>query len=273
MHRLTELQIDAKNYEPTQDYIDCYFLVKEHLSVKCDNSLVWQKCYPSPPFQEHISFHLGNQSFFVRLYDINEELEEPGNQDGTFKAGKLFNGISCYIAVEKVEGEWVVAADDWGLFLHQDRAPDYPNDKPIHPPTLVTDENIPLNIAEYHFKAVWGVCQTLSETFPDADFYPPNYYRSARPHIIMSRPNKAYDEAFIIFTYRSLKEMAENRKAKLDLDKSIEHLMDFGFKTYVLNVVLFSEDELENKTIEIIPLHRGEEYIATYERFEDLGLI
>ena len=176
----------------------------------------------------------------------------------------MFNGISCYIAVEKVEGEWVVAADYWGLFLHQDRSPDCPNDKPIHPPTLVTDENIPLNIAEYHFKAVWGVCQTLSETFPDADFYPPNYYRSARPHIIMSLPNKAYDEAFIIFTYRSLKEMAENRKAKLDLDKSIEHLMDFGFKTYVLNVVLFSEDELENKTIEIIPLHRGEEYIATY---------
>ena len=76
MHRLTEFQIDAKNYEPTQDYIDCYFMVKNHLSVKSDNSLVWQKCYPTPPFQEHISFHLGNQSFFVRLYDIKEELEE-----------------------------------------------------------------------------------------------------------------------------------------------------------------------------------------------------
>ena len=30
MPRLTELQIDAKNYEPTQDYIDCYFVVKKH---------------------------------------------------------------------------------------------------------------------------------------------------------------------------------------------------------------------------------------------------
>ena len=273
MHRLTEFQIDAKNYEPTQDYIDCYFMVKNHLSVKCDNSLVWQKCYPSPPFLEHMSFHLGNQSFFVRLYDINRELEEPGNQDGTLNAGKLFNGIACYIAVEKVDDEWTVAADGWGLFLHEDRAPDFPNDKPILPPELVTDEKIPLNDAEYHFKAVWGVCKTLFETFPDADLYPPNYYRSARPHIIMSRPNKAYDEAFIIFAYRSPKEEAENNIGKTDLDTSIGHLMDLGLKTYVLNVVLFSENELENEASEIIPLHRGETYISTFEKFDDIGLV
>lgn len=272
MHRLSEIQIDARNYQPTQDFIDCYSVVINHLIIKSDNALVLQKYHPAPPFLEHLSFHLGNQSFFVRLYDINGELEEPGNQDGTFKAGKLFNGIACYIAVDKVDGEWTIAADGWGMFLHKDRAPDFPNDKPINPPTLITDEKIPLNDAEYHYKAVLGMMEMLSDKFPDARFHPPNYYRSSVPHLLMHQPDKPYQEAFIIFTYRSPKDASENDKRKKNIEETKANLMDFGFKTYVLDVVLFSEREIGKDTDEIIPINRGEAYISTFNKLEGLNL-
>ena len=271
-HRLTEIQIDAINYQPTQDFIDCYSIVVKHLIIKSDNALVWQKCHPAPPFLEHLSFHLGNQSFFVRLFDINLELEEPDNQDGTFKAGKLFNGTACYIAVEKVDGEWVIAADGWGLFLHEDRAPDFPNDKPINPPTLITDEKIPLNDAEYHYKAVLGTMEMLSDKLPNARFHPPNYYRSSVPHLLMHQPDKPYQEAFVIFSYRSPEDVSKNDERKKNIEETKGRLMDFGFKTYVFDVVLFSEGEMGNKTDEMIPIHRGEVYISSYNKVEGLDL-
>ena len=273
MHSLVKMQLDARNYQPTQDFIDCYSVVLNHLLIKSDNALVWQKHHPSPPFLEHLSFHLGNQSFFIRLFDINLELEEPGNQDGTFKAGKLFNGTACYIAVKKVDSEWVIAADGWGLFLHENRAPDFPNDRPINPPALITDKKIPLNDAEYHYKAVLGMMEMLSEKLPNARFHPPNYYWSTIPHLLMHQPDKAYQEAFIIRTFRSNEDLSKNYKndeIKKNLDKMHERMMDYGYKTYVLDVVLYSEKELDNKSDEIIPIHRGEKYISTYNKPDGL---
>lgn len=166
---MTLYHSESMSYEPTQDFKDCYQFVKQHLLIQSDNGLVWQKATPRPPFAEHLSFHLGNQKFFVTIADVEDELELPPNSPkGTVYAAELFNGIPCCIWVKKINGNWTVFEKGWGLVALNGHK--WPVNGNINPISLITDKKIPLNSYELHYAAVICLIEQYYERFEGAQF-------------------------------------------------------------------------------------------------------
>lgn len=261
-------QTDAMNSHPPQDFKDCFAIVKEHLRQKSDNKLVWQKSQPYPPFLEHLSFHLGNQKFFVTIIDVDQKLKVPSDIYGAAHAARLFNGLPCAIFVAKSEGKWSVIGEDWCLY-----APE--NDEwPVHglfnPSDLLTKEKIPLNQNELHYAAVRAKVEEFHKEFDGSKFqtqYDPGIFPSFR----MQRPNIAYEEAFCVFAspFPVVSSNDDSRKKKLIEIKS--HIIELGLKVYTLDVqVIASEQDLSDEE-KIIQVCRCEPYYIISKKFEHLA--
>ena len=254
------------NYEPDANFIECYSVAKKHFEVQSDGGLVWQKGWPVAPFLEHMSFSLGNQKFFIRLYDIDGELKGPPNEGGTIEAAEMFNGIACFIPMQKSRDVWQVVENGWGLYSHADSSP-------INPTELISDEKILLNDAEFHAKAVSCYLEMLMDKLPGSSFYPPQFDKRVYPSLRVQRPNQNFAEAFTIFAYRSNEEISDNDKRKGHMPTVTEHLMELGLKHHVVNVKLISEAEYLDDSIEYSPLHRLEPCASVFTKLENLGLL
>lgn len=261
------------NFQPNDDFRECYLAAKKHLTMKSDGGLVWQKAWATPPFLEHLSFALGNQKFFIRLYDIDGCLECPPNENGTVRAAKKFNGVACYLPMQKKNDAWCVVSEGWGLYKHSNKAPEFPNDPVVNPADLITDERILLNDAEFHETAVSCYLEMLMDKLPDATFYPPQYDPGVRPSLRIRQPNKNFDEVFSIFAYRSNEEFSEDDERKAGMVTATAHLMEMGMKHYVVDVKLISEKEIRDEKIDYSPLCRLDPCASVFTKLENLGLL
>ena len=273
MPKLVKEVYSVFNFQPDTDFLECYSEAKKHLEIMSDGGLIWQKAWPTPPFLEHLSFCLGNQKFFIRLYDIDERLECPPNEDGTVLAAEAFNGVACYLPMQKKNGTWGILGEGWGLYSHANRAPEFPNDPVVNPADLITEELILLNDAEFHERAVSCYLEMLMDKLPDATFYPPQFDKRVQPSLRIRRQNIDFDEVFSIFAYRSNEEFAEDDERKSHMIATTAHLMEMGMKHYVVDVKLISEKEILDKTIDYSPLCRLEPCASIYTKLENLGLI
>ena len=67
----------------SEDFARCWSAAGKHLATQTgDANISWLRCTLKGPALEHISFRLGNQLFFIRLIDVDSELELPGNDEG-----------------------------------------------------------------------------------------------------------------------------------------------------------------------------------------------
>ena len=67
---------------PSQEFAQCWQTAGRHLNIKGDGAINWLKAELTPPFLEHLSFRLGNQLFYIRLVDVDERAQMPGNLSG-----------------------------------------------------------------------------------------------------------------------------------------------------------------------------------------------
>lgn len=258
---------EAMDYQPSKNFEDCYAVVKEHLLLKSDNALVWQKSWPRPPFLEHLSFHLGNQKFFVAIADIDEELDVPPNTDGFVQAARLFNGIPCCIWTRKVNGKWTVIGDDWALYAPE--GDEWPVTGKFNPTDLLTDIKIPLNRAEIHYSAVRGLMSAYSEQFKGSKFNP-QYDPDLWPSFIMQRPGNSYDEAFLVFAHHYPEMGARDDDSKNKVEEIQSRLLSNGMKSYILDVQVIAEGQDVKDNENIIPICRCEHYLTAVPKMRDL---
>ena len=120
---------------PSQEFVLCWQTAGKHLSIKGDGAINWLKSELTPPFLEHLSFRLGNQLFFIRLVDVDERAQMPGNLKGLMSVAKGCNGHACLMHMKNVDGEWQVLNSDWGLTSVSTQ-------QSINPVDLLSDENI-----------------------------------------------------------------------------------------------------------------------------------
>ena len=263
---MTLYSSEGMTFEPSQDFKDCHAVVKEHLLLKSDSGLVWQKSSPSPPFAEHLSFHLGNQKFFVRINDIDDELEVPPNTQGTKYAAKLFNGIECDIWVKKIDGNWTIMGDDWALHAPEDG--EYPVQGWFDPTDLLTEEKIPLNSAEIHYSAVICLRDEYLSRFKLPYFYA-QYDPGLLPSFRMQRDGVSYVESFIVLAshYPDWNNKLDQRRKTID--ETIARLMDEGEKTYIVDAQLISAEQDLKDSENIIPVCRCEPYYVAASKIKD----
>lgn len=134
--------------EPTREFHECWAAAGRYLDQQVDGGISsWLKAELTPPFLEHLSFRLGNQLFFVRVVDVDEELVIPGTINGLKSVSEGCVGHGCLMPMKKMKGNWNVVNPGWGLVSLDDG-------KAINPVDFVTDEKIIVTDWELHDFAV-----------------------------------------------------------------------------------------------------------------------
>jgi len=134
----------------------CWSAAGNHLNRQVEGGIkFWLRAHPYPPYLEHLSFRLGNQLFYVRVEDVDGQVQGPGNSDGLITAATATLGVPCVLPMRQhISGQWVAALPGWGLL-------DADGHAPLDPVALVTDQNIEMTPWELQDMAVQVVCGAL----------------------------------------------------------------------------------------------------------------
>jgi hypothetical protein len=143
--------------EPSRDFLAMWQAAGNHIqSFFQDGLQSWLKVDPRPPFLEHLSFRLGNQVFFIRVEDIDEKAEVPGNREGLLSVAEGWNGYPCLMPMRRTLRGWEPDGSGWGMI-------DLRDGKRINPSMLVTDEPVAMTDWELLDFAVQVVRNDLKE--------------------------------------------------------------------------------------------------------------
>lgn len=141
--------------EASQEFAKCWQAAGIHLENQAGGKIdSWLRANLEPPFLEHLSFRLGNQLFFIRVEDADEEVIGPGNPEGLFVISEGCKGQACVMPMKKHGDEWRPLLPGWGLL-------DPNTQQMINPPDLISDEKIEMTDWELHDFAVQVVRQRL----------------------------------------------------------------------------------------------------------------
>lgn len=150
---------DIEMHEMSGDFFTCWKAAGLHLDKQVDGGIkFWLRADPYPPFLEHLSFRLGNQLFFVRIEDVDEEVSGPGTLHGLSSVANGTNGHACILPMKRMltGNSWVPDLPGWGLLNAHTRLP-------LNPVELVTDEEIEMTHWELHDMAVQVVRDSLQK--------------------------------------------------------------------------------------------------------------
>lgn len=121
---------------PSDDFLAMWKAAGNHIQSFFEDGLQsWLKVDPRPPFLEHLSFRLGNQVFFLRMEDVEEQAEVPGNREGLELVAEGWNGYPCLMPMRRTLRGWEPARPGWGLI-------DLRHGGSINPAMLVTEEPV-----------------------------------------------------------------------------------------------------------------------------------
>jgi hypothetical protein len=140
------------------EFAKCWIAAGRHLSkFGKEMGIVWLKADLHPPLMEHLSFRLGNQIFFVRLEDVEQELGVPGTVMGLLATAKEWNGHACIMPMRRQDDAWAPHFEDWGLL-------DARTLEPKVPPAEITGELIEMTDWELYDFAVQVVRSYIKDT-------------------------------------------------------------------------------------------------------------
>lgn len=141
--------------EVTDDFAECWSAAGLHIQNQAQGGLKsWLRAHLNPPFLEHLSFRLGNQLFYIRIQDVDDELEIPGSLNGLLSIANGSKGHACLMPMKKIAGNWTCATSDWGLVSVE-------TETSINPVDFISDEQIEMTDWELQDFAVQVVRQNL----------------------------------------------------------------------------------------------------------------
>jgi len=135
---------EIHNEEASPEFAECWQAAGRHLEQQAQGPLrSWLRAHLAPPFLEHLSFRLGNQLFFIRIEDVDQRIESPGNRDLLHTVADGCKGHPCILAMRRRSEGWVPDHPGWGLIHARTGAA-------VDPPRLITDELIEITDWELH---------------------------------------------------------------------------------------------------------------------------
>lgn len=142
--------------EASQEFARCWRAAGLHIQRMAQGDLPWLKVNLNPPFLEHLSFRMGNQLFFVRLEDVDGELEVPGTRQGILAIAEGCKGYACIMPMRRRGTEWIADGTGWGLH-------DLRTGQAIDPVGEITDDLIEMTDWELQYFAVQVVKDHLAK--------------------------------------------------------------------------------------------------------------
>ena len=150
--------------EIDDEFVRCWQTAGIHLENQAGGQInSWLRAHLMPPFLDHLSFRLGNQLFFIRVEDVNDQLKTPGNPNGLLTLANGCQGHACVMPMERVNGQyegrsggqWQPTEPGWGLLNARTR-------QAINPVAQITDELIEMTDWELQDFAVQVVRDHLA---------------------------------------------------------------------------------------------------------------
>jgi SPP1 family predicted phage head-tail adaptor len=141
--------------EISNEFVRCWQAAGRHIAVQAQGPISWLKAALTPPYLEHLSFRLGNQLFFVRIEDVDNELDVPASRKGLLHIADGCKGHPCLMPMQRRAEGWMPEAAGWGLI-------DARTGAPVDPVALVSDERIEMTDWEVHDAAVQVVRDHLA---------------------------------------------------------------------------------------------------------------
>jgi hypothetical protein len=142
--------------EVSEEFAKCWKAAGIHIQNQAQGGLrSWLKADLNPPFLEHLSFRLGNQLFFVRIIDVDKQLNTPGNPEGLKMIADACKGHACFMPMQKINDHWVAVENGWGLVNTEYIS--------INPIELITEDKVVMTDWELQDFAVQIVRDSLVE--------------------------------------------------------------------------------------------------------------
>ena len=147
------------HHEACDAFVDCWRAAGRHLTYKLPpKHPFWLKPDLSAPFLEHLSFRLGNQLFYIRIEDVDEKIDIPGNHTLLLRVADGSNGHACLFPMRRSTDCWKPVYGGWELV-------DARTGVPVDPPALVTDEDIEMSEWEVHAFGVQVVVDYIQKRY------------------------------------------------------------------------------------------------------------
>jgi len=246
---------ELEMHQVSDDFVNCWQVGTNHLETKGREAIKWLKSDLVPPFLDHTSFRIGNQLFFVRFEDRDNQLDTPSNPEGLKMIANGCNGIACHMPMKRKGVGWEVDASDWGLINPQTK-------ELINPYGLVTDENIIMTDWEIQDFAV-QVARNYIEGKLGFKILSSQGNPSVHPSLWFKGEEK--DECVVIGSARFgdyVPELPSN------IDAIIESVSSATDRVHFASVCFYHPEQKNNENV--LPLYRGH---STGMKFSGLSLI
>lgn len=146
---------EIHTHKVSDEFARCWQGAGRHIAAQAQGPISWLTAALTPPYLEHLSFRLGNQLFFVRIEDVDDELDVPASRDLLMHIAEGCKGHPCIMPMRRRGGTWTPEAAGWGLI-------DAGTGAPVDPVALVSDERIEMTDWEVHDAAVQVVRDHLA---------------------------------------------------------------------------------------------------------------
>ncbi len=229
-------------HQVSDDFVNCWRAAITHLETKGREGIKWLKSDLIPPFLEHTSFRIGNQLFFVRIEDKENELDTPSNPDGLNMISRGCNGKACLMPMRRKGAGWETEMPGWGLI-------DPETKKMINPYDIVSIENIimtdweiqdfAVKVVRNHLEDVLGYKILSSQGNP-----------SVQPSLWFESDKK--NECVIVGSARFGENMPE---LPANIEEVFQSVSCTTNKVYFATVSFYHPEQKNNK--EVLPLYRG----------------
>jgi len=142
--------------EVSDEFVRCWQAAGRHIAAQVQGPISWLRAEVMPPYFEHLSFRLGNQLFFVRIEDVDNQLDVPASRKLLMDIAEGCKGHPCLMPMRRRAGNWTPEAAAWGLI-------DARTGGAVDPVALVSDERIEMTDWEVHDAAVQVVRDHLEQ--------------------------------------------------------------------------------------------------------------
>ena len=164
-HTVTNYEIAP--FEVTPEFEECWHSAGQHLNLRIrDSGASWLRA-ELPVFREHLSFALGNQLFFVQLYNVDEPTNGWWQSTRLSMAVEDANGIGCLMPMKLRDGAWKPVEPGWGLIDMNSRLSLIPAEKVTEERILMTEweiHDVGVQVARQHLAANgWTVTSWQSD--------------------------------------------------------------------------------------------------------------
>ena len=257
MHKIDKINI-------SDDFLNAWRFAGETLTNQGQGSLNWIRLHLHQPFDDHLSFRVGNQIISV-LVEVENSFMESSLTDSERKNQAKFcssnNLVPCIFKVKKnSQGEYKRIFQGWNL-VHAE------TERPIDPVELISEELIELSPWEVHDIGVQTVVNNIKKE--GGEIFSFHSVLQIDPSIWFKRDGKGF---YVIERAVSYPEKEAKRPENLmETMKALKSLKSSEGKAegYFASVAIANkDDQFDGKNP--LPLYRGS---GMYIRFVGLEKI